>query len=594
MPERMPVSHISLTIEGAPAPSEVATDLMEVVVDHSLHLPSMFAIRLNNPDVRWLERDTFREGKKVEIFAGDQPPVKLLSGKIAALEAELEQGQPALVVRGYDLSHKLYRGRKRRSFVQVSDSDLASRLALESGLRPGTIDNTPEIREYVFQNNQTNAEFLLERARWHGYELCVEDDMMHFRKPSPSGAPVRLIWGSDLLSFNPRLSTAEQVNEVEVRGWDPVKKTQVVGRAVRGQGAPMVGAAPAGSGADAAKSAWGEAKLAIVDEYVRSPSEAEVLAQAALDEAASVFIEAQGTCQMKPEIKPGSLIKIDNVGSRFNGTYYVTQVLHEWRVRQGMTTRFTVSGRRDRGVWTLLQDAVPNAIGLGMVIGIVTNNKDPQEMGRVKVKFPWLSDNDESAWARVVAPMAGAGRGMLYLPEVDDEVLVGFEHGDIHRPFVIGALWNGVDKTPVPAGEAVGSDGKVNKRIIKSRSGHTIVLDDTNGSEEITITDKTGSNKIVLHSPDNSMQIRVQGDLTIEAQGKITLKGQTGVDLSSSAKMTVKGQTGVDVTSDANLSIKGMSGSVEATTSLTLKNAAAQIALSGPTVNINNGALEVT
>ena len=594
MLERLPVSHVSFTIGGAPAPDDVPTDLVEVVVDHSLHLPSMFTIRLHNPDVKWLEKDTFREGKKVEIFAGDKPPVKLLSGKITGLEADLEQGQPALVVRGYDLAHKLYRGRHRRSFNQVSDADLARKLALESGLRPGTIDNTSEVREYVFQNNQTNAEFLLERARWHGYELCVEDDMLHFRKPTPSGSPVRLVWGDDLLSFSPRMSTTEQVNEVEVRGWDPVKKREVVGRATSGRGAPEVGLAPSGSGADIAKQAWGEAKIALVDQFVRSPAEAEALAQAAINEMASVFVEAQGTCQMNPDIAPGRLVQIENVGSRFNGSYYVTQVIHEWRVHQGMTSQFTVSGRRDRGLWSLLQDVVPHSLGMGMVIGIVTNNMDPQEMGRVKVKYPWLSDNDESAWARVVAPMAGNGRGFLYLPEVDDEVLIGFEHGDIHRPFVLGAMWNGIDKLPLLASQAVGSDGKVNKRVIKSRSGHTIVLDDTSGGEEITIIDKTGNNKIILHSPDNSMQIKVQGNLTIEAQGKITIKGQAGVDLSSDAKLTAKGQAGVDITSDASLSIKGLSGTVEATSSLVLKNAVAQIALSGPSVNINNGALEVT
>jgi uncharacterized protein involved in type VI secretion and phage assembly len=216
---------------------------------------------------------------------------------------------------------------------------------------------------------------------------------------------------------------------------------------------------------------------------------------------------------------------------------------------------------------------------LGLVVGIVTNNQDPEGLMRVRVRFPWLSDSDESAWARVISPMAGNGRGFMYLPEVDDEVVVGFEHGDIHRPYVLGAVWNGVDVPPLSQSSAVDGSGQVNKRIIKSRAGHTILLDDTAGSEEITIVDKTGSNKIVLHSPDNSMQIKVQGDLMLEAQGKITLKAATGLDIDSSA----------------SLSIKGMNGTIEGTGSLTVKDGGgAQIAFTGPSVSINNGALEVT
>ncbi|MHB9032859.1 MAG: VgrG-related protein [Anaerolineae bacterium] len=591
-----PVSHMTIKIDGAPAPADLPIDLLEVVVDHSLHLPSMFTIRLNNRDVKWIENGTFREGKKVEILAGEPSPVKLLSGKIAGLEAELEQGQPELVVRGYDLAHRLYRGRHRRAFIQVKDSDIATTLAGEAGLRPGTIDSTAEIHDYIFQNNQTNAEFLLERARWHGFELYVEDDALHFRKPSASGSPIRLVWGDDLLSFHPHMSTTEQVNEVEVRGWDPIKKEKVEAHVTSGLGAPRVGMSPGGTGANLAKETWGEAKYAIVDQFVRSNSEAQTVAQAAMDEMTSVFIEARGVCQMNPDIVPGRQVQIENVGTRFNGTYYVTEVTHEWRVNTGMTSQFTVSGHRDRGVWSLLQDTKPYTLGMGMVIGIVTNNKsDPLNMGRIKVKYPWLSDNDESAWARIVTPMAGPNRGFQYVPEIDDEVLVGFEHGDINRPFILGALWNGKDKTPLTADQAVGSDGKVNKRIVKSRSGHTVVLDDTDGNEEITIIDKTGDNKIVIHSPDNSMQIKVKGDLTIEAQGKITLKGQTGVDLSSAAKLTVDGQTGVEVTTNASLSMKGTSGAtLEGTASLTVKNGTgAQIAMTGPTVNVNNGALEV-
>ena len=591
--DRLNVSQISIKVECTLLGDEAVGDLLDISVEQSVHLPGMFAIRLHNHDMKWLEDATFREGKKVELSFGEQPPVKLLSGKIAALEPELNEAAPSLVVRGYDLSHALYRGRKRRSFVQVSDSDLAKQLAQESSLTVGEVEDTSDIHEYVFQNNQTNAEFLLERASRIGFELWVEDEKLHFHKPKDSEGSARVEWGVNLRSFRPRLSTAEQVNEVEVRGWDPVKKEGVVGRAVRGNGSPQIGISQ--PGADIAKNAWGEAKYAVVDQLVRSPSQADKIAQAVLDEMASSFVEADGMCDGNAEVRAGKLIEIAGVGNRFNGKYYVTSVTHFWTKDQGLKTHFTISGRRDRGVWSLLQDAQPKPMSMGMnfVIGIVTNNKDPEEMGRVRVKFPWLSDREESAWARMVAPMAGKERGFWYLPEIDDEVLVGFEHGDINRPFVVGALWNGKDKPPLNASQAVSGDGKVNKRVLKSRSGHTITLDDSSGSEEITIVDKTGNNKIVFHSPDNSMEIKVDGDLKIEAKGKITLKGMQGVDLSSQTDFKIAGQTGVDVSSQTQLKLTGAT-TAEMSSSAQAKVSGAMLDLSGSgAVNVTGGVIKL-
>jgi phage protein D len=577
MPDNTNISHLSIKIEGAPASEDVTGHLTDAVIDHSLHLPSMFTLRLHNPDMKWLDDETFREGKKIDIEAGD-PPVKLLSGKIAALEPELDQASPALVVRGYDLSHKLYRGRKRRSFVDVTDADVARSLAQESGLRAGQIDDPPGApHEYIYQNNKTNAEFLLERARLLGFEFYVEEDALNFHKPAQNAEAIRLAWGETLRNFRARLSTAEQVNEVEVRGWDPDKKTKIEGRATTGNGAPQIGIPQ--PGADIAKNTWGEAKVAIVHQFVRSPSEAETIAQAALDELASSFVEAEGVCDGNPAVVPGKQVDIEGVGNRFNGKYYVTQVIHEWNKDQGMFTRFVVSGRRDRDILSIVEESSTIKHVPGVVVGLVSNNQDPLGVGRIRVKFPWLSDSDESAWAPMATPMTGNGRGFQYTPEIDDEVLVAFEHGDINRPYVIGCLWNGVDIPPLSPSDAVGGNGVVNKRIIKSRSGHIILLDDTQGTETISIIDKTGSNMIVIHSQDNSMEIKVQGNLTIEAQGSVKISGMAGVEVSSQATMSIKGTAGT---------------TIEGTAMLTLKDGAgAEIDMAGPAVTINNGALEV-
>ena len=188
---------------------------------------------------------------------------------------------------------------------------------------------------------------------------------------------------------------------------------------------------------------------------------------------------------------------------------------------------------------------------LGVAVALVTNNQDPDGLGRVKVKYPWLGDDDESYWARIVSPMAGDNRGVYFLPEVDDEVLVAFEHGSMDHAYVLGSLWNGKDKPPES-----NADGKNNHRTIRSRSGHIIRLDDTDGSERIEILDKTGNNRIVIRSSDNSMSIEADGDVSLQAKGKLKLGGN-GVEIKSQMGVTVQGSQNIDVNASGQLNLKG-------------------------------------
>lgn len=189
----------------------------------------------------------------------------------------------------------------------------------------------------------------------------------------------------------------------------------------------------------------------------------------------------------------------------------------------------------------------------GVVVGIVTNNQDPDGMGRVKVRFPWLSEQDESFWARIAVPMVGDKRGVYFLPEVEDEVLVAFEHGDVRFPYVIGALWNGVDKPPLN-----NDDGENNIRLIKSRSGHVVRFDDTDGAEKIEIIDKTEKNSILFDASANTITIRAESDVTLEStQGKVIIKGQS-VEIQSTAQdVKIEASANMDLKAGPQLNIKG-------------------------------------
>ena len=274
------------------------------------------------------------------------------------------------------------------------------------------------------------------------------------------------------------------------------------------------------------------------------------------------------------------------LSTRFGGNYYISAATHQLTAERGYLTTVVVNGRQPNSVTSLVSgngtrpSAPPAARSTatypGVVIGIVTNNKDPEMGGRVKVKFPWLDDQLETDWARIAAPMAGNGRGFFWLPEITDEVLVAFEHGDINRPYIVGGLWNGRDKPPKTAAQAVGSDGKVNLRVIKSRSGHTITIDDTQGAENITIVDKTGVNTIKLDSPTNKLSVSVDGDMSLEAlKGNISMKGRT-VAVEATQGLTVKGMT-VNAEATQGMTVKGMSTTVQATAAMKVSGATTDV-----------------
>ena len=189
----------------------------------------------------------------------------------------------------------------------------------------------------------------------------------------------------------------------------------------------------------------------------------------------------------------------------------------------------------------------------GVTVGLVTNNRDPEGLGRVKLALPWLADGFETDWARVVTPMAGASRGLYALPEVDDEVLVGFEHGRPDAPYVLGALWNGKDKPPESNG-----DGRNDRRSLTSRSGHVIRLTDTDGQERVEILDRTGRNSVVLETTTNTVTISADADVVVRAaKGKLTLTGQSGVEISSAAGPVRVSGLDVDVGAKQQLVLKG-------------------------------------
>ena len=334
-------------VNGADLPAQAMADLTGVAVQEDLSVPSMFTLQLINWDmarlqVTWSDDALFAEGNQVEVLMGYVDSLEtLLVGEITGLEPQFGADEaPQLTVRGYDRRHRLLRGRKTRSFAQVKDSDIASQIAGDLGLTAQVKDSQVTL-EYVLQHNQTDMEFLQGRAERIGYEMLVEDKTLYFRpRQHAAGQAIALTRGADLIEFSLRSSTLAQTGQVAVRGWSPKDKAVILGSASAGDEATQMGGSS--TGPQAASSAFGQSSLVGVDQPVFSQAEADQMALGRLNEMALAYVGGEGLCQGRTDLRVGTVVKIDGLGQRFSGLFYVTATSHTYTPARGYRTGFSV------------------------------------------------------------------------------------------------------------------------------------------------------------------------------------------------------------------------------------------------------------
>ena len=545
-------SQVKIKLDGTDVQQNVMDQLASLTVDQHSHLPGMFLLRFLDPGLELLNNGPFDLTKEVEVLAQkpDGTPVSLIKGEITGLEPQFGEGMIAeLMIRGYDKSHRLYRESKSKAFINIKDSDLAGQIAGNAGLA-SQIDTTSTVYDHLYQHNQTDLEFLMQRAWRIGYECFVADGKLYFRRPPSGSASVSLTWGDNLLSFRIRASLAEQVDEVIVKGWDPGGMQPIVGRAQSGQLYPQIGDSK--DGAQWASS-FGQGKVVIVNQPVVSQPEADALAAARLNEISGAFIEAEGIAYRSPDIKAGQWVRIDALGRRFTGSYLVTSATHMFSP-EGLKTIFTVRGSRTGLVTEQVAHQVPLDRWGGVVMGVVTNTADPQNWGRVKLKFPWMADDVESTWARVMGLGAGKKAGLVVVPAVGDEVLVAFEYGDFDWPVVLGGLWNGKNDLPPEAAQVSGND-KPLVRTWHSIDGHWMAMyDDSEKKIEIVTAD---GRSITVSDKDRKITIKTSNASIVVEDDKVNLETGTSVSLKAGSNLKLEASGNIDIQASGQVNIKG-------------------------------------
>jgi phage protein D/phage baseplate assembly protein gpV len=529
MTEAFFAPRFEVRLSGLRLAADLADQVTSLVVETDLDLAGTFALTLRNPDNTLLGSALLDLGKTVEIHLGygaDLKPAFL--GEVTAIEPSFPQdGSPTIKVAGYDKSYKM-----RRSFPTpvsykfTNDSLIAAKLAVTNGLIP-VVDPTPGLEKQVDQAGESDMAFLKARARKRFFDVYVEWDRLHFQFPRPRTAAHVLEWGKNLSSFSPRISAAGLAGLQVVRSYNQELAQTIYGAALaldidRDNLIERLGS----SALDLIGSM---VRQGVLEDQIDNPLDALAVAKALLQNLLDGMYEGTGSCIGLPDLTAGDYLEIRGVGKRFGGTFRVRKVAH--RIDgSGFTTDFSISQSGNSSLMGLLRKQVtkeppPDAPKTfsGVAVGTVTADReirDPPEplLGRVKVKIPAISDEYVSSWAPCVRPMGGAGTGFYALPEEDEQVLVTFVGGDLNKPFVLGSMWNAKQLPPVRDIE-----GRNDKRVIKSRSGHTITFDDTKGAGKLVIEDSTGS-AITLNAKDGSITIEAKQNLTIRAGGTLTLE----------------------------------------------------------------------
>jgi phage protein D len=561
-------------VDGTELPVDVATLLKNVSVEDNLHLADTFAFTFHDPEKSALSTAGIDFGRKIEISVQGQEggPEQLVVGEVTALESAYDHVGTRTTVRGFDHSHRLFRGRRTESYLNSTASDIARTVASRAGLQIGQIDpSTGPPAPHVAQRNQNDWTFLKRLASEHDYDAKVEDGKFAFVKrqaastaPSPSQSftdnELQLELGGDLLRFHAVVTAADQVAEVQARGWDYKQKQAVVATAPARTTSAVVAVKPD----DLAKT-FASPPFVAVDVPFGTQAEVEQAAKVSAEQVAGGFAEFYGVARGNPRIKAGTAISVGLAGKPFDGKYTITSTRHVYTPDEGYQTWFTVSGRQERSLLGLTSNggsAGPGPIA-GVAVAIVTDNNDPEQLGRVKLKLPRLSDSFETDWVRMAQPGAGNQRGAVIMPEVNDEVLVAFEHGDIRSPFVVGMLYNGQDKPNL--GSGLFDYGKVKRRGFVSKKGSALVfLDDDSkegvallsGDKGLRISLNRTKSKIRVYS-DGTVEIEGAGDVTVSSGQNLTLKAGQAVKISAGTSLEAKAGTSATLEGSAQVTVKG-------------------------------------
>ncbi|MDF2177190.1 type VI secretion system tip protein VgrG [Aliiglaciecola sp. CAU 1673] len=522
-------------------------------------------------------QDLFKPGAEVVIKAGyDQQEEQIFAGVITRHGLSFSEHQQArLVLECKDKIFAATLGRQNANYQDSKDSDI---LSLIGGKYADStdVDATTAQLEKVVQYYCCDWDFMLTRAEVNGLLVFVDDGKLSIKAPDTGATPTyKLTYGEDLISFNANLEAGHQYQNVSGYSWDPASQ-QVLSQSADPDALTSQGNLDAKTLAQIGK--LSEFRL----QHPGPLSQEQCKSWAGGQQLKSALARIRGElrCQGQSKVKPGCLLELAGLGERFNGKVFVSRVEHRleqgnWlcQVSFGMSPQWSAQNR---------DIEAPPAAGLlpgisGLNIGIVKQlDQDPQAGFRIMVEVPLMQTENPGIWARLLSHYASNQFGYFCVPEIGDEVLLGYLNDDPTSPVVLGSLYS----KSHPAPYEMEADNNIKAMV--TRAGLKMEFDEQN--KRISLL-TPANNQLILDEDGKRILIQDQNDNQIELnESGISLQSPKDIQLKAQGNISLKAQGNVDIEATGDCTSKGMNINHTAQTGFTAKgNASAELSASGQT-----------
>lgn len=520
------------------------------------------------------EEEEFLPGKSITVKIGrDGDNQQLFKGIIVKHGIKVrENGETQLILDCRDEAVKMTLGRHNFYYENSRDSEIMEEVigrypSLEHDIEPTTLSHAEMV-----QHHCTDWDFLLMRAEVNGKLVAVDDGKVNIKAPNTSSDPaLAVLFGSTVIDFEAEMDARNQWKSVEARSWD------YAGQDLFEHTTESVALNELGNvtGADLAASIAPE-NFELRHSGQAIGEEIQEWTKAMMQKSRLSKIQGRAKFTGFGALKPGQLMELQGVGARFTGNAFVSAIRHDvydgsWYTQAQFGLPADCYSRQHPDITDMPAAGIVPAIG-GLQIGkVVQLQDDPDGENRILVRLPIIDNSARGIWARVATLDAGQNRGSFFLPEIDDEVIVGFVNDDPRDVIVLGMVNSSAKPAPLTASDDNHEKGFTTRSgmrlhfkddsktiTIDTPAGNKIILDED--STSITVEDQNGN----LTKMDSSgIEIKSATDIKIEATGKIEMTagsqmtlGAAQIGISAQASMEVKGAT-AKLSSDGITEIKG-------------------------------------
>lgn len=571
------VLSVQIKVEGSPISDKFI--IVAATVNRALNEVSSANIQLledldTNPDLEGSNSDVFVPGKAIQIMAGyDGHSHALFEGVISKHRLKTSgEGKLILEVSCLDKAFIMTKSAKNRVFESLADHDICKKVIENNGLTL-TMSDTSFIHPKMVQYYSTDWDFIAARAKVNGMVIANTDGAIAINKPNiEQEANLAITFRYDAFGFDLELNGNAQLQEVNAKSWNNQSQEVLNQKSTE----PAVNAQGNITGLEMANTS-GKVELQLQTNAPLANEQLQTWSNGTLLYNRMARIQGSVTFQGSELAYPDTLIELKSFGERFDGQAYVSGVRHEMKEGKWITTAqigLTPSVHPEIASTRLMASGLVPGVS-GLQIGVVKQiNNDPSGNMRVLVQMPLL-ESITHIWARISNVYATQNAGSFFMPELEDEVILGFLNNDPRNPIVLGSLYNQQSVPPVQP------DGNNSMKGIFTKSNLKLTFDD---DQKVITLETPDGNKLNLSEHDKSvvLQDQHQNEIKLDQDG-ITINSKKDLKLNAPGAISIEGNS-IALAAKAEISLKGVTINNTAQSSFSAKgNASAELIASGQT-----------